>query len=167
MGLEVPDLVFASCWVGPVLDIAGCWIQVFPMLVLLQWWVGLDIGVAGCGVQVVLRLMLACSWRGAGASLGVVSSCLWVELGPRVSGCRTLVVPQLVLMHWYVWPGSGRQGHFMGWLWAKEVLRQLTYWWVGLCPCLASYLDCGIPVLVLTGWWVGPGPRANELLGGF
>lgn len=45
---------------------------------------------------------------------------------------------------------------------SSVVLKQLVCWWVELCPCLASCLAWGIPVLVPRGYWMGPGPNANK-----
>ena len=54
---------------------------------------------------------------GAQGVLGMVPAHWWVELGPRVSGCRALAVPALVPAHCCVGLGpgpSGGQGHVPG-----------------------------------------------------
>ena len=48
----------------------------------------------------------ACCWSGPGI-LGLVSARCWVELGPRISGHRYLIVPDLLHVPWYVGPASG------------------------------------------------------------
>ena len=74
---------------------------------------------------------------------------------PRVSATALLCG----LASWALWwtrLGPGVAG-------SSVVLKHQACWWVELCPCLASCLAWGIPVLVPKGYWVGPGPSTNKL----
>ena len=55
----------------------------------------------------------------------------------------------------------------LGEQWAQLVLRQLSFWLTGLCLHTTSHLSSAIPVLLLTGSGLGPGPGSNKLKGGF
>ena len=75
--------------------------------------------------------------------LGIIPAHWWMEVVPRVSGCRALEVLGLVPAYWYVGLGpgpTGGHGHVQGKVWAQGVLRQPVCWYVGLCPCPAGCL---------------------------
>ena len=94
----------------------------------------------------------------------------WVEPGPEISGCEPVGILVLFPVHGCMRLGlgpSGGQGQVSGQLEAQGVLEHLACWLVGLCPCLASCLAWGVPGLVPTSWYVGPGPGTNKLEGGF
>lgn len=143
------------------------------------WWVGLGHKAAGSEAQMVLGMVLTFSRYLCPDKVGCMSVVVWVllfahccirlvlglvpwlwcrKLGPGVSGYRILGVG--------TGPGpSGGKGPCPGMAPAHGVLRQSTYWRMGLCPSSASCLAWGILVLVPTGWYVDL--DANMLEGGF
>ena len=55
--------------------------------------------------MIFMELVASC-WAGPGI-LGLVSAHFWVDLCPRISGHRNLMVPDLLHVHWCVGPASG------------------------------------------------------------
>lgn len=141
-GLGVPELASDCWWVGSVPDITGYRVWGVPKLTFISWWAGLgssrsqaDAGllVVGWGLSwQASGLWLSCRGKAGpearagslvgGAQvqqiLGLLPAHWWAELGPRVSGCRSLGVPCLVPVHWFVGLGprpSGGQRCVQGW----------------------------------------------------
>ena len=135
---------------------------------------------ASGGQGCVRRQLAAEPWR------TLLLAHLWAEPGSGLGGSGA-GVPDLVLASW--WARLGPRGS-QGWcpptgVWAGSWAR----WWTvsipqvavcsgqlkaadllvdgAVCPHLASCLVCDVPVLLLTGLWVGPGPGSNKLEGGF
>ena len=82
-------------------------------------------------------------WREGPGILRLLPAHCGVELGSGVPGYRTLGVPDLAPAHWCVGLGpgpSGGQDQVSGKLGTLEVLRYLTFSWVGLCSCPEMYL---------------------------
>ena len=75
--------------------------------------------------------------------LGLLPAHWYVELSPKVSGCRALGVLCLLPAHWCVEPGlrcSCGQDYVQERLWTQRISRQPICRWVGLCPCQVSCL---------------------------
>lgn len=114
----------------------------------------------------------SCHSRLWGCSFPVAGACplvdrsgsqgLWLQASgvPRSSAC-TLACGVSSWAFGLVWPCPGATV-------GSRVLMQPVCLWVGLCAHPVICLACGVPVLVLAGWWVGAGlhPKVNKLEGG-